>query len=634
VGIEVDRDGARVLGFTRKERPFVRSADLAAARPYEDGTDPQIEVVLLGRTGALYTDRVEVGRLCLTHDAYAEPHVEGDTIRTHRDSFVVELPELAGADRVEVAYYDPGRGASSRRSLGIRTLDSEHFDAAGSRLAYRDLAFATPDAASVPAAVATSGVVHWPAEYGDPDLIRLYGDQAETAKRINIVIVPDGYTYAEKSVMESHADAMVAYFRAKTPYKEHDPFLNYILVYAYSTQSGTDECDCGTIKDTAMASRFPNDGYPCGDSGNRCLYYGTGCDTNSSANITAAELRAPAVDKTIVMVNTARYGGCGGVRAVYSAANSSATEVAVHELGHSLGGLADEYGGSGCGYAADGINTSLDKVSGGWPEWIPALGAPKEGGQYHDKCVYRPQTNCDMRALGYAFCAVCSQRWSLVYFGHTRVAPTAPIDSVSPGSPLTVFVGDPVTFSAATRLSVGAGVTNSLTWQLQAPGDPGPTTVATGTASWEHAFAVEGSHTVTLEVVADTNFVKPAKYGSNRDTATWTVDVVRPEPGEVSPPGAAQPQIFTDRETMIWDAAGASGSTTFNVYRGTTANLAAGDSGACFRTGLGYSTTSDVDLPSPGVCFTYLVTGKTSGGEGTMGSASGGSPRVNSHPCP
>jgi len=86
---------------------------------------------------------------------------------------------------------------------------------------------------------------------------------------------------------------MVAAFRAKTPYKEHDRFLNYILVYAYSTEDGTDQCDCAIIRDTAMSTRFPLVTADCGNSDNRCLSYGGGCDNDTSANIATVELRRP-----------------------------------------------------------------------------------------------------------------------------------------------------------------------------------------------------------------------------------------------------------------------------------------------------------------------------------------------------
>src|SRR6185295_11416575 len=99
---------------------------------------------------------------------------------------------------------------------------------------YEDLAFASESTPGPPVSLDTTGDVFWPESFGDPDVYTIYGDPAEVPLRINITIVPDGYTYAEKSTMVSHANALVAYLRAKTPYKEHDPFINYILVYAYS----------------------------------------------------------------------------------------------------------------------------------------------------------------------------------------------------------------------------------------------------------------------------------------------------------------------------------------------------------------------------------------------------------------
>jgi hypothetical protein len=114
------------------------------------------------------------------------------------------------------------------------------------------------------------------------------------------VLVPDGYTYAEKDTLLAHAQALVSFFRAKTPYREHDPFLNYILVYAYSTESGTDQCDCSIVRDTAMRTRFPRQNETCGHTDNRCLFYGNGnggpsCDpTTSSVNIAAADSPGPA----------------------------------------------------------------------------------------------------------------------------------------------------------------------------------------------------------------------------------------------------------------------------------------------------------------------------------------------------
>ena len=542
VALLVDRERVELSGFTLKDRPFKRPA--RSAPSLDPGAVP-VEVVLTGRDGRRHVEVVGVSGLCLEHDPLAPPHVEGDRIRLHRESVLVELPDVAGLDRLEVRV-----GGAAQRDPWVLLLDGARVRAAGGPFRFDDLALAATAVRSVPAATSENdGAVHWPEEYSDPDIFTVYGNAGEVSKRVNFVIVPDGYTYAEKALMQTHAQQMVAYLRAKTPYAEHDPFSNYVLVYAYSTEDGTDQCDCGTVRDTAMNTYFPDLGYSCGNSAQRCLYYGSGsgtCDVTSTANISAAELRAPAKDFTFVMVNTTRYGGCGGARAVFSGGNSQAFAIADHEMGHVFPDLADEYAyTAGCGSSAGEINTSLNGTTGAWPEWIGNLGTPSVGAQYYQSCVFRPQSNCEMRALGVAFCAVCNQRFALQWFGHPRVGPTAPIESQTPPSPVTTAVGSTVNFSVATRLATGGGVTNDITWQIQGPGYPTPTTVATGTTSYAHLFVSGGTYTLTCEVIADTNYIKPAKYGANVDVATWTISTcgatITLAPGSLPPATVGTP---------------------------------------------------------------------------------------------
>jgi hypothetical protein len=634
VGIEVDRYEARLIAYTVKNHPFFQPLESKEPVPYSMGLPLQMEIVLHGGSGPPFTRRVEVGPLCVSHGPGAPPHVQGDTILLHRDSFIVELPEVAGMDTIELAYYQNDRGTAVRNSLGFETLDRARFTPAGSLERYRDLAFAESLADTV-ATRDTTGDVLWPEQFSDPDIFRIYGNPAEGDRRINIVIVPDGYSYVNKPVMEAHADALVQYFRQKTPYAEHDSFVNYTLVYAYSRRDGTDQCDCDIIVDTAMGTRFPDAGDTCGGSGNRCLYYGGGCDTDSTTNIVAAELRAPHHDETIVMVNTPRYGGCGGARAVYSAGAGSATEIAVHELGHSLAGLADEYGGDpGCGSWAGEINTSLNPTKGAWQEWVAELGAPREGAQYYNQCIYRPQDNCDMRSLNQPFCAVCNQHWSLVFFGHSRVSPTAPLESISPSSPASAWVGVPVEFTITTRFAAGPNVTNDVEWSVQGPSDPEPVPVATGVTSYSHTFTEAGQHTLRCTVTADTNFIKPFRYGSNVDEAVWTVEASDlPVPPEVSPPGSPEALIMTDKETALWEDASPSGALYYNLYRGSVDSLPAGEYGSCDQPAIPVNGTTITGYPPQSTCWFYLVTGGNPTGEGPLGLDSNGGARTNGAPC-
>ncbi|HET8947855.1 MAG TPA: M64 family metallopeptidase [Candidatus Polarisedimenticolia bacterium] len=528
----VDRFEARLLTVEPKDRPFLEPPDAAALREPRAGEPVQVEVTLRDAAGPRLILRPEIRGLCLDHDPSAPPHVEGDTIRLHRESFLVELPDLPGADRIEVAVGRPrpGGGAPERRVLATEQLDASRaggadFPTPGAGSPTGGFTPADPSVVSTPG-LATSGQVHWPEEFGDPDITTTWGDPAETTKRINIVLVPDGYTHADKATLQSHAQALVNYLRATTPYREHDRFINYTLVYAYSNQSGTDQCDCASVVDTAMNTGFPAAGDPCGGSANRCLYYDSGCDSGTAANIALAEARAPAHDTTIVLVNTTRYGGCGGARAVFSAGNSSASEIAAHELGHSLAGLADEYVSYvGCGNAG-GVNTSTNPTVGAWPEWIGDLGAPFLGAQYYNQCVYRPAGDCKMRSLFAPFCPVCNQRWSLTIFGHPRVTFSAPLSSLSPSEQtLSLPVGGSQSFAVTTRLQEMTGVTNKITWKVQGPGDPAPVQVATGVTTYNRTFASTGAYTVSCDIEADANFVKPAKTGANLGRATWTLYV-------------------------------------------------------------------------------------------------------------
>jgi hypothetical protein len=347
-------------------------------------------------------------------------------------------------------------------------------------------------------------------------------------------------------------------------------------------------------------------------------------------------MRAPYHDETVVMVNTTRYGGCGGARAVYSAGSGSATEVAVHELGHSLGGLADEYGGNdSCGTYAGEVNTSLDDRRGAWPEWIDDLGDPREGGQYYNQCIYRPLDNCEMRSLNQPFCPVCNQHWALTYFGHPRVAPTAPVAGMTPGSPADATVGVPRTFTAETRLATGPSVTNEFEWLVQAPSDSEPQPVASGSPQYTHTFDEQGQHTLICRVIADTNFIKPYRYGANVDEAEWIVNVgALAPPGEVSAPSSNEPLLFASRDSLVWEDATELGAFTYNLYRGDTIDLPLNEFGSCHESGLELNGASDTGIPPAGTCWTYLVSGSNPAGEGTLGQRTGGLERLPGTACP
>jgi hypothetical protein len=645
LALDIQSAGASLLFFTAKDRPFI--APLAIPEPAAAGEQAsQLEVVLWGPSGETYTRRMPLRGICLDHPAGTDAHIKGDTIRVHRDTVIVEVPAIAWYDTVETAYYKKGERGIERFVLGVSQLLPESYTKAAGTIEYRDLDIRPDLAFSAPQIeLLTPGTVHWPAEYGDTDIYTVYGSASEVSSRINIVLVPDGYTYAQKSTMQTHAQALVNYFRGKTPFKEHDAFINYILVYAYSTQSGTDQCDCSIVKDTAMNTRFPTGNPTCGHSDNRCLYYGTGnggtnCDPNTSAaNISAAELRAPADDITLVMVNTTRYGGCGGSRAVYSAGYSGscpAEDIGVHELGHSLAGLADEYTAyTTCGTYAGELNTSLNATSGAWPEWIADIGAPRQGADYYSLCIYRPETACEMRSLCTSFCRVCNQQWALTFFGHPRVDPTAPVRGQTPASSLSTPPGVPVNFSVDTRLATGTSVTNTFTWTLQGPGYPSPTVVSTGSPAYSRSFSQAGAYTLTCEVVADTNFVKPSKNDTNRATVDWVITAAAPSPGETSPSGSPMTAAPSTGTTIQVSYSPTSCDTNHSIYWGVSSAPLSGLAWTGSACGLGDTGSATFDpgaLPA-GSFFYFVIVGNNGTSEGSYGKQTGDIERPGSAAC-
>ena len=97
------------------------------------------------------------------------------------------------------------------------------------------------------------------------------------------------------------------------------------------------------------------------------------------------------------------------------------------------------------------------------------------------------------------------------------------------------------------------------------------------------------------------------------------------------PPGEVLNLLFADQTTFNWSAEASVG--TYNVYRGTVANLSSGY-GACFTQGLTAPQAIDAENPPAGQCFFYLVTAENRlTEEGTMGKKSDGTPRTNGTPC-
>jgi len=85
---------------------------------------------------------------------------------------------------------------------------------------------------------------------------------------------------------------------------------------------------------------------------------------------------------------------------------------------------------------------------------------------------------------------------------------------------------------------------------------------------------------------------------------------------------------------LVWDET--AGADSYSVTRGLLSGLGTGQYGTCLMTGILGEQFDDLDPPSAGAGFAYLVQGDSLCGPGTLGFDGNGAERVNSDPetCP
>ncbi len=246
-------------------------------------------------------------------------------------------------------------------------------------------------------------------------------DNGNPAKKVDIVILAEGYTKNEMPKFEKDAEKMMNTLFSYQPFKSNKNKFNVHLVLSHSEESGTDIPGDNIWKNTLFNSNF----YTFGSE-----RYITTQDYETVRDVAAL---AP-YDQIFILVNTAKYGG-GGIYNFLNlcvADHKLAPQVFVHEFGHGFGGLADEYWTSEVAvqdYFSQDIEpsdpniTTLVNFESKWADLvkkntpIPTPSTPEyknkvgvfEGGGYVAKGVYRPQQDCMMRALEYDFCKVCNR---------------------------------------------------------------------------------------------------------------------------------------------------------------------------------------------------------------------------------
>lgn len=270
-------------------------------------------------------------------------------------------------------------------------------------------------------------------------------DHGPDAARYNVVILGDGYRAAELPKYRADVQAFVDAFRQTGPFGASWCGINVHRIDVVSTDSGADDpltCGDGTAGTGAVAQTYFDSTFCSGSAIRRLLT----CDSVSARSVANAQV--PAAHLVLVIVNSPLYGGSGGDVATFSTA-SGAAEIALHELGHSAFGLADEYeyyAGCSSGEAGHDVYTGGEPVEPNVTrntnpasiKWKAVLSSPAdalpttanancaqcdpqpnprapdyvgayEGARYMHCGCYRPSYNCRMRVLGEPFCRACQK---------------------------------------------------------------------------------------------------------------------------------------------------------------------------------------------------------------------------------
>ena len=244
------------------------------------------------------------------------------------------------------------------------------------------------------------------------------------ANSLDIVLLPDGFTADEKykflASCHMWSDALFKY----APFTQNKHRINIRAVWAPSNEKGISKPGTGKWVDNLLGTRFftfNSERYQM---------------TEEFQKVRDVAACAP-YESIFILTNTDKYGG-GGIYNFYGLGSAGETgktgEVYVHEFGHSLMGLGDEYIEKGNTVSAlypegkepwEANLTRFVDFNGKWEKKIEEgtpiptvaekgttekdwkIGA-YEGGGYLEKGIYRGWPECMMKALT-EFCPVCQE---------------------------------------------------------------------------------------------------------------------------------------------------------------------------------------------------------------------------------
>jgi hypothetical protein len=247
--------------------------------------------------------------------------------------------------------------------------------------------------------------------------------------RFDLVLLADGYRSEDRGDFEREAGRVLEGLRGAEPFSRYLGLMNVHTGFRPSASSGTGG-------DTAYGTHFPQSGRTTLRATRTTLLLGDAVRAGGEA------------DAVLVIVNSGRRGGTA-IGSLCFVTRGAGPRVALHELGHAIGRLGDEYSSwagsptrsrEAMAQAYPNLTTATTREQLPWKDWVarsasvPAhlfssgVSAYRGGGAYSSG-IYRPSRSCRMRRDHAAFCAVCRQELVLAIY-----AESSPLKLVHSGS--------------------------------------------------------------------------------------------------------------------------------------------------------------------------------------------------------
>jgi hypothetical protein len=358
--------------------------------------------------------------------------------------------------------------------------------------------------------------------------------------RVNLVFFSEGYTNGQLANFLSDATNAADVLRNEAPYAEYASYFNAFAIFTNSAHAGSTH-----LKNTTYSSGY--------------TYFNSTYDAASDSLITIPPntvdtlysngqkkiddllnqyLPNTNMDFAFLLVNDPKDGGSDTYGKVAITARSYLTTILVHESGHAIGALGDEYSDPpNPGYSTNDIEpntttkTNFSQIK--WNAWIDVstpIPTPFntdyaetvglfQGAHYNSTGWYRPFQTCRMNDINDIFCPVCKEALVLAIYGKVRPLAARFPTNIS------------LTVTSATNLNFSVNLLSPATHSLSVQWRTNNVAMAGATNTVLSISPMQlGGGTKKVEAVIEdpTALVRTDLKNVLKQTNTWTLNLTLP----------------------------------------------------------------------------------------------------------